>query len=94
MSVPITCPGCGADLRAGEIPPAERQMFGGESHFSRVIGIYDPQADATVDWRCPDCGHVWARTEELSSSFRTFKLMTRQMSVEPPPTLKWWQFWK
>jgi ribosomal protein L37AE/L43A len=55
------CPGCGGDLRGGEIPPGDRDHFGGKAHFSRKIGIYDRGADRTVAWRCPDCGHEWAR---------------------------------
>lgn len=64
MSVPMVCPRCQADLRGQEISPADRPLFDGKTHFSRVIGIYSHQADATVVWHCPDCGYEWARTEE------------------------------
>lgn len=76
MPVPIVCPYCQANLQGEEISPADRSVFGGATHFSRVIGIYCHQADATVSWQCPDCGNEWARTEELGFGLRTFPLVS------------------
>lgn len=75
--VPKSCPKCHADLRGQEIHPASRASFNGETHFSRVIGIYSHAADNTVAWKCPDCDHEWARTEELGFGLRTYNLITR-----------------
>jgi hypothetical protein len=77
MSVPMVCPSCHAILRATEIPLANRGTFSEATHFSRVIGIYDEQADATVAWMCPDCRHEWARTEDLPSGLRSYELVSR-----------------
>jgi uncharacterized protein with PIN domain len=49
------CPECGADLRGEEIPPEQRAMFGGATHGSRLIGIYDRARERTECYRCPDC---------------------------------------
>lgn len=58
---PEACPHCDADLRAGEIPEDQREMFGDATHFSRLIGIYDRDLDRTVRWKCPDCKKEWER---------------------------------
>ena len=84
MPVPMICPRCRADFREEEIPPADQPSYGGETHFSRVIGIYSHEADATVAWQCPDCGHEWPQTGELSFGFRTFNLISR-FPVGPGP---------
>ena len=84
MPVPMVCPQCQADFRGKEIPPADRPSFGGETHFSRVIGIYSHEADATMAWKCPSCGHEWTRTGELPLGFRTFELMSRSYAGPEP----------
>jgi hypothetical protein len=56
-----TCPICASDLEGDEIPELERLHFGGKTHFSRKIAIYDRDADRTVAFECPDCGERWAR---------------------------------
>lgn len=62
MSEQLTaCPHCGADLIGEEIPEKQRQMFGGHTHFNRLIGQYDPDRDRVVQWECPDCHQRWAR---------------------------------
>lgn len=55
------CPACGADLTGAEIPEQHRHMYGGRTHFSRVIGIeysYDhsERYDGVSEWNCPECG--------------------------------------
>lgn len=65
------CSHCGADLRGPRIEPRLREMYGGdvecrhgcgaESHYSRLIGIYDIERDRTVEWMCPDCKHLEPR---------------------------------
>lgn len=51
-----TCPFCGVSLLGAEIPEQSREHYGGQTHFSRVIGVYSQERDRTVAWRCPDCG--------------------------------------
>ena len=61
MSTPMACPSCKADLTGSEIPEKDRVYYGGHSHFSNAIGLYDRKKDRTTHWKCPDCKHVWAR---------------------------------
>lgn len=55
------CPLCDADLQDWEIPAASQHLYGGKTHGSRRIGIYDTARDRTVEWQCPDCGGRWPR---------------------------------
>jgi rubredoxin len=55
------CPKCKADLRSIPIPKKDRIYHGGNTHFSRLIGIYDHGLDRTVAWQCPDCKATFAR---------------------------------
>lgn len=71
------CPNCGVDLNGGSIwdhffkekgdeKEADRiaEMYGAtreKGQWGREIGIYDMCADRTVQWKCPDCMHVWDR---------------------------------
>lgn len=32
--------------------------------FSRLVGIYDYNVDATIEWQCPDCESRWCRYTE------------------------------
>lgn len=73
MSVPMQCPHCKADFRGEEIPT--NWSCGGETNFSRVIGLHSYEADAPVAWKCPDCDYEWEITEELPLGLRTFELM-------------------
>lgn len=58
------CPKCKADLTGPPIPERQREFCRpGDTHFSRVIGIYDRDLDRTVGWRCPDCKEEWAADE-------------------------------
>lgn len=52
---PTICPHCGADLVGEEIPEHERELFGGATHGSRLIGIYSTERDCTTHYQCPDC---------------------------------------
>ena len=49
------CPKCGADWTGPPIPPEHLDNYGGATHYSRVIAIYDRELDRTVAWECPDC---------------------------------------
>ena len=54
------CPKCEADFTGEEIPEQDRELFGGESHFSRLIAVEDPNIyDGVLFWECPDCSHQW-----------------------------------
>ena len=55
------CPNCGTSLLDKPIPEESRHMYGGKTHFRRVIGIYSREQDRTVAWRCPDCDYEEAR---------------------------------
>jgi len=55
------CPFCGVSLTGTPIPEKDRPSFGGRSHFTRKIGIYDTAADRTIEWECPDCKKRWPR---------------------------------
>ena len=59
------CPHCGSDLRQGTVTGREgddcRHGCDRPEHYSRIFGIYDPDADRTVAWQCPDCGKRWER---------------------------------
>ena len=49
------CPQCGATWRNGE-----------HAAYSRLIGIeYPEKYDGVWEWRCPDCGVVVPRWEEV-----------------------------
>lgn len=56
------CPECGSDWRGAPIPEHQQHMFGGATHFHRLIGIEDPEVyDGISWWECPDCGKQWSR---------------------------------
>jgi transposase-like protein len=76
MPVPMVCPQCQADFRVKEIESADQELFGGETHFSRVIGVYHNEADATVGWLCPDCRYTWAQVGALPFGLRTYELIS------------------
>ncbi len=58
-----TCPKCAVSLQGPPIPEKYLAMYGGKTHFSRALGLYDRDRDSTTHWKCPDCGHVWDRVE-------------------------------
>jgi hypothetical protein len=47
---------CKADWTGKPIPEEDRQYFGGKTHFSKKILIYDADEDRTVSVKCPECG--------------------------------------
>lgn len=55
------CPACGASWLGEPISEANREAYGGATHYRTLIGIYDRNLDRTVAWRCPDCGQRWDR---------------------------------
>lgn len=55
------CPLCGADLTGPPIPEKDREAFGGKTHFSRRISVYDRNLDRPTHHCCPDCGGEWGR---------------------------------
>lgn len=62
MSLSDTCPKCNADLRGEPIPQEYQHMYAeGATHYSRLIGIYSRERDATTHWKCPFCKEVWER---------------------------------
>jgi rubrerythrin len=64
IKVPDFCPKCNVDFKDKPIPEKHREFYGNETHFSRLIFIYDRDLDRTVSWRCPDCGYTWKRENE------------------------------
>jgi predicted RNA-binding Zn-ribbon protein involved in translation (DUF1610 family) len=57
---PDNCPKCGASWIGEPIPEKDRATYGA-THFGRVIGEYDDEADRTVAWKCPDCERYFDR---------------------------------
>jgi hypothetical protein len=56
------CPFCGVSFQGDPIPEGLRaEYYGGSTHYSRLIAIYDRDRDRTVAWRCPDCHKEWDR---------------------------------
>lgn len=51
----------GCDLRAGEIPEKDREMFGGHTHFSHLIAITSRDLDRVTEYLCPKCQARWPR---------------------------------
>ncbi|MCK5021079.1 MAG: hypothetical protein KAS32_28975 [Candidatus Peribacteraceae bacterium] len=41
-----------------------------EGRWGRAIGLYDLELDRTTRWECPDCKHVWGRTNETYNKSR------------------------
>lgn len=66
------CPSCGEDWLGPDIPEASRHLYGGKTHFSKVIGVYDTSRDRTAAWRCPACGQEWDRNAVASHIGRQF----------------------
>ena len=59
---PKTCPQCGVSFQGQEIPKDfQEKYYGGQTHYSRVIGLYDMEKDKVTMWQCPDCKHQWPR---------------------------------
>lgn len=59
------CRECGSSFLGQEIPEEHRHMYGGETNFSRIIGIAIRGVyDGVLIWACPDCGHQWPRFPE------------------------------
>lgn len=63
-----SCPKCGANWQGGEIPVESRKMYGGASHFSRLIGIVEN--DMVARWQCPDCKAEFPRSRASAGFFR------------------------
>lgn len=55
------CPKCNGDWQGEPIPEERSKYFGGRTHFSRLTGIYFPEYDRTMVWRCPDCSAEFRR---------------------------------
>ena len=56
-----SCPKCGRSFKGAEIPRAYRKAYGGHTHYSLKVAIYDRAKDRTVRWGCPFCRHEWER---------------------------------
>lgn len=55
------CPSCNTEWRDKPIPKEYRENYSPPYYFSRVIALYDRDADATVAYRCPDCNTTFKR---------------------------------
>lgn len=56
------CPFCGTDLQGELIPLEHRHFYGGETHYSKLIGVEDPELyDGVSWWMCPVCVRTWDR---------------------------------
>ena len=43
--IPMSCPSCSRNLRGKRIPRKNLGFYDGETHYSRVVGIYDEERD-------------------------------------------------
>ena len=65
------CPRCNSSWKGQKIPDEYKDMYGKHTHYSRLIGIEDPQAyDGVLWWRCPDCKVTFHRFTGQEISFR------------------------
>jgi hypothetical protein len=55
------CPHCHANLIGQPIPEKSQLLFGGATHFRRVIGIEKRDDDYISAYCCPDCGAEGSR---------------------------------
>jgi hypothetical protein len=53
------CPNCKTSLFGGHIPYEYREHYSPPYEWNRQIGFYDIEADRTISYECPDCGHTW-----------------------------------
>ena len=59
---PKDCPHCLSDFKGEPIPDRHRHLYGGASHYSRLVGIEVPgEYDGTLYYVCPDCGRAIPR---------------------------------
>jgi len=77
-----TCPHCNANLMGGEIPEEMRGHFDGQTHGTRLVGVYDWGRDRTSHFECPDCKGAIARSVAIPGKqpmgYRTFDLKPRE----------------
>lgn len=59
--IPETCPSCHAKMQGDPIHEKHREAFGGKTHYSRIISMYDVEEDRTTHYRCPECQFIWRR---------------------------------
>jgi predicted Zn-ribbon and HTH transcriptional regulator len=59
MTLPDTCPHCKTSLIGDPIPEEHREAFGGATHGSRLLSLYDRSKDRTIAFQCPDCKERW-----------------------------------
>lgn len=64
MKTPMICPKCKGSLRGSQIPTQHQDAYGGATHYSRAISVYDSRRDEAVAWQCPDCAAEWPRTHK------------------------------
>ena len=73
--IPMSCPSCSRSLAGARIREKDLGFYDGETHYSRVVGIYDEARDTLVGWRCPHCGWEWITTGPLPMGFRSFEMI-------------------
>lgn len=52
------CTKCGCSLIGNPIPDDIKHLYGHASHFSRLVGQYDPKTQKIKAWECPECETV------------------------------------
>lgn len=62
----MRCPKCDSEGIGAPIPKENQHYYGGETHFSRFIGVeygygHPDHYDGVSEWNCPDCGCRWGR---------------------------------
>lgn len=55
----------GCDNRAEEIPADKLHLYGGATHYSKILG-YEVRGvyDGVLIWICGVCGEMWPRFKE------------------------------
>ena len=81
--LPQNCPYCGVSLLGEEIPLDKRHLYGGKTHYFRLIGIeVQGVYDGVLFYRCPDCKrafHRWPEGHELRQKAEPFVFENRPL---------------
>ena len=55
----MSCKLCNENLQGKSIPELALSYYNGQTHFSKVIEIYDLDKQKTVGYECPVCHGRW-----------------------------------
>lgn len=66
MTTPYECPHCHHDLRGLPIAEGWREAYGGLTHFTQALSLFDRETLRTTGWRCPHCHGEWPHDDAQS----------------------------